>query len=90
MKKSVIIISLFLLGTAFSVKSQEMTQKEKISYAIGVILGEKIKDSGVDMNIIESIQEKLKEKIDFEFIKEGIRDNKENFNLEFRIMNYKL
>ena len=79
MKKSVIIISLFLFGTASLTKAQEMTQKEKISYAIGVILGEKIKekarDSGIDMSAIESINEKLKEKIDFESIKAGFRDD---------------
>jgi len=78
MKKSVIIISLFLLGTIFSVKAQEMTQKEKINYAIGAMLGEKIKEeiqkSGIDMNIIESIKEKLKEKIDLGSIKEGLQD----------------
>ena len=82
MRKSVIVISLFLLGTAFSVKAQEMTQKEKNSYAIGVMLGEKIKEkikeSGIDMNTVDSIREKLKEKIDFEFIKKGINDDFKN------------
>jgi tetratricopeptide (TPR) repeat protein len=78
MKKSVIIIGLFLLGTAFSVHAQEMTEKEKFNYAIGVILGEKLKEeiqkSGIDMSIIESIKEKLKGRIDFESFKEGFRD----------------
>jgi len=79
MKKSVIIIGLFLFGTASLIKAQEMTPKEKTSYAIGVILGEKIKekvkDSGIDMSVIESFIEKLKEKIDFESIKTGFRDD---------------
>jgi len=79
MKTKVFIISMFLLGTAFSVKAQEMTRKEKQSYAIGVILGEKIKEkikeSGLDMGIIDSIKEKLKGKIDFESIKKGINDD---------------
>jgi len=78
MKKIAIIISLFLLGTAFSVEAQEMTQKEKNNYAIGVLLGEKIKEkaqeSGIDMSVIETIKEKIKEKLDFESIKAGIRD----------------
>jgi len=78
MKRSIIIISLFLLGTTFSVKAQEMTQKEKTNYAIGVMLGKKIAEeiqkSGIDMSIVELIKEKLKEKIDFQFIKEGISD----------------
>jgi len=79
MKKSVIIISMFLLGTTISVKAQEMTQREKSSYAIGVMLGEKIKEkmkeSGISMNTLDSIKEKLKEKIDFESIKKGINDD---------------
>jgi hypothetical protein len=78
MKKLVIIISLFLLGTAFSVNAQEMTQKEKNNYAIGILLGQKINEeiqkSEIDISIFESIKEKLKEKIDFEFIIEGFRD----------------
>jgi len=78
MKKSIIIISLFLLGATFSVKSQEMTQKEKTSYAIGVILGEKIKEklkeSNVDMSVFESIKERLNEKINFESVRAGISD----------------
>jgi len=78
MKKSVIIISLFLLGTAFSAKAQEMTQKEKTNYAIGVLLGKKIQEeitkSGIDIRIIESVQEKLKDKIDFHSIQAGIDD----------------
>jgi len=79
MKKSVIIISLFLFGTVSFIKAQEMTQKEKTSYAIGTFLGEKIKekarDSGIDMSIVETIKEKLKEKIDFESIKAGFLDD---------------
>jgi len=87
MKKLTIIISMFLFVTAFSVKAQEMTQKEKNNYAIGVLLGEKIKEeiqkSGMDMSIFETIKEKMNavlpfesivEKIDFHSIKEGFSD----------------
>ena len=59
MKNSVIIISLFFLGITFSVKAQEMTQKEKNSYAIGVLLGQKITEeiqkSGTDLSMDMSI-----------------------------------
>jgi tetratricopeptide (TPR) repeat protein len=78
MKKSVIIISLFLLGTAFSVNAQEMTTKEKTSYAVGVILGEKLKEkiseSGIDPAMIEFLKNIIKEKIDFESLKTGFQD----------------
>ena len=70
MKKAVIILSLFFLGASFSVQAQEMSQKEKSSYAIGLMLGDKIKSSGIDPGLIEAI----KERIDFESLKEGIRD----------------
>jgi len=73
------VISLFLLGTTFFVKAQEMTQKEKTNYAIGMMLGEKIKEiineSGIELSLLESIQEKLNQTIDFESIRRGIHDN---------------
>ena len=72
MKKSVIAISLFLLGTTL-VKAQEMTPKEKHSYAIGVMIGEKIKSSGIDTSVIDSINSIID--IDFESIKKGIHDD---------------
>jgi len=79
MKKTVIMISMFLIGTVCSVKSQEMTQKEKTNYAIGMMLGEKLKEmineSGIDMSLFESIRAKLDEKISFESIRAGIHDN---------------
>ena len=75
MRKSVIIISLFLIGTAFSVNGQEMTQKEKTSYVIGIILGEKIKESNIDISVLKSLEEQLNEKIDFKSIRAGIDDN---------------
>jgi tetratricopeptide (TPR) repeat protein len=74
MKKSVIIISLFLLGTTFSVKAQEMTQKEKTGYAIGIILGQKIKETNIDLSVFQSIKEKIDEKINFESVKAGVDD----------------
>jgi tetratricopeptide (TPR) repeat protein len=74
MKKSVIIISLFLLGTTFSVKAQEMTQKEKTGYAIGIILGQKIKETNIDLSVFESIKEKIDEKIHFESVEAGVSD----------------
>ena len=55
-----------------------MTEKEKTNYAIGIILGEKIqekiKDSGIDISVFETLKERLKEEVDLEFIKTGIRD----------------
>jgi tetratricopeptide (TPR) repeat protein len=66
---------MFLLGTAFFVNAQEMTPKEKTNYAIGMMLGEKIKESGIDMSLLHSIREKLNEKIDFESLRAGIHDN---------------
>ena len=75
MKKPVVFISLFLLVATFSVKAQEMTQKEKSSYVIGVILGEKIKEANIDISVLESIEEEMNKKIDFEFVRAGIKDN---------------
>jgi hypothetical protein len=78
MKKIVIIICLFLLGATFSAKAQEMSQKEKNNYAIGVLLGEKINEkiteSGIDPVLIEYVKGMLKEKIDFESVRAGIHD----------------
>ena len=78
MTKPAIIISLLLLGATFSVKAQEMSQKEKTSYAIGIILGEqikeKIKEANIDISIFESIQKELNEKIDFASIRAGTND----------------
>jgi len=75
MRKSVIIISLFLIGTTFSANGQEMNQKEKTSYVLGIILGEKIKESNIDINLLKSLEEQLNEKIDFKSIRAGIDDN---------------
>jgi len=75
MRKSVIIISLFLIGTTFSANGQEMNQKEKTSYVLGVILGEKIKESNIDINLLKSLEKQLNEKIDFKSIRAGIDDN---------------
>ena len=86
MKKLTIIISLFLFVIAFSAKAQEMNQKEKSSYAIGVLIGKKITEeiqkSKMDQSIIESIKEKtdfksiigvlLEEKIKEKFQETGI------------------
>ena len=56
MKKVLITMSLFLyLGIPFCVKAQEMTPKEKAGFANGMILGEKIKSSGIDLGIFEFI-----------------------------------
>ena len=77
-KTAIIIISLLFLGTTFSVNAQEMTQKEKNNYSIGVLLGKKITEeiqkSGVDMSVFESIKEQIKEFVDLQSIKEGISD----------------
>jgi len=52
MKKSVLIlISLFLVGTTFTLKSQNMTQEEKNSYAIGANIGNDLKNAGIEINL---------------------------------------
>jgi hypothetical protein len=78
MKKLVLfLICLFLLGT-ISLKAQDMTEKEKHSYAVGVIVGEKLKEkiteSNINAAIFESLKETIKEKIDFESLKAGFQD----------------
>ena len=61
MKKSVLfLMSLFLIGMAFTLKSQNMTQEEKNSYALGANVGESFKSSGINVN--------------FETFKEGFLD----------------
>ena len=77
-KKTVLFcIGLFLLGI-FSLKAQEMTEKEKHSYAIGVVVGEKLKEkiteSNIDPAILESLKKVVKERIDFESLKAGFQD----------------
>ena len=50
MKKLVLIVmSLFLVGMTFTAKSQNMTQEEKNSYAIGASQAEQIKNAGIDI-----------------------------------------
>ena len=50
MKKSVLILLiLFLAGTTFTLKSQNMTQTEKNSYALGANVGESFKTSGIEV-----------------------------------------
>ena len=50
MKKSLLILlSLFLVGMTFTVKSQNMTQEEKNSYALGANVGENFKNSGLEI-----------------------------------------
>jgi len=50
MKKSVLIfMSLILLGTTLTLKSQNMTQEERNSYALGINMGESIKNSGLEV-----------------------------------------
>ena len=48
-KLLLILLSLFLLGTTFTLKSQNMTQEEKNSYALGANMGESIKTSGLEV-----------------------------------------
>jgi FKBP-type peptidyl-prolyl cis-trans isomerase len=60
MKKLVLIVMcLFLVGMTFTLKSQNMTQDEKNSYAIGVSQGEQLfeqlKNVGIDINF-ESVK----------------------------------
>ncbi|MBP1673541.1 MAG: Peptidylprolyl isomerase [Bacteroidetes bacterium] len=57
--KKIVLISLFAIfaTTIFNAKSQEMTQEQKISYALGANVGESFKTNGIT--------------IDFEVFKEG-------------------
>jgi FKBP-type peptidyl-prolyl cis-trans isomerase FklB len=62
MKKLVFIgICLFLAGMTFTLKSQNMTQEQKNSYALGVNLGEHLSSNGISID-------------DFEAFKEGFTD----------------
>jgi len=50
MKKSVLVLMcLFLAGTTFTLKSQNMTQEEKNSYALGANVGESFRASKLDV-----------------------------------------
>jgi len=61
MKKSVLIVMcLVLVGMTFTLKSQNMTQEEKNSYALGANVGESFKSSGIE--------------VIFEIFKEGFFD----------------
>jgi len=61
MKKLVLIVmSLFLMGMTFTLKSQNMSQEEKNSYALGASVGESYNNAGVE--------------VIFEFFKEGFLD----------------
>jgi FKBP-type peptidyl-prolyl cis-trans isomerase FklB len=50
MKKTVLILtSLFLVGMTLTLKSQNMTQDEKNSYAIGADIGGNLKNAGIEI-----------------------------------------
>ena len=52
MKKSVLfLITLFLVGMTFTLKSQNMTQDEKNSYALGANSGESLRNAGIDVDV---------------------------------------
>ena len=63
------LVSLFLLGTIV-LNAQEMTEKEKSGYALGVVLGEKLKSSEIDLSFIET----LREGGFFEALRTGLQD----------------
>jgi len=61
MKKSVLIfMCLFLIGMTINLKSQNMTQEEKNSYALGANVGESFRNAGIEVK--------------FEIFKEGFLD----------------
>ena len=67
MKKSVfIVICLFLAGMTLTLKSQNMTQQQKNSYALGINMGEHFASNGIS--------------IDFESFKEGFTDASKGTN----------
>ena len=52
MKKSVLIVMcLFLAGMTVTLKSQNMTQEEKNSYAIGADIGTNLKNAGIEISV---------------------------------------
>jgi FKBP-type peptidyl-prolyl cis-trans isomerase len=64
MKKSVIILfCLFLVGISFTLKSQNMTQEEKNSYALGFGAGDNYKNLGLE-----------KSDLNFETFLQGFKD----------------
>ncbi len=52
MRKIIGIMSLafLLMGVSLNVKSQEMTEEQKISYALGANVGENFKSAGIEVN----------------------------------------
>lgn len=47
----VLTLCLALMGTSLTLKSQEMTENEKISYALGADVGGAFKGMGLDLNV---------------------------------------
>ena len=50
MKKVTLVLCLFVLGMGFTLKSQEMTDEQKIWYAIGVAEGQNFKNFGFEFS----------------------------------------
>jgi len=53
---TIIILCLFFMGISFTSKSQEMTQEQKISYALGANVGESFKTAGIQLTMENFIQ----------------------------------
>ena len=68
-KPGLFLLGIFLLGI-FALEAQEMTEKEKAGYAVGVMLVEKIKSSDIDLSFIEA----LREGGFFESVRQGFSD----------------
>ena len=57
MKKLVLFLAgLFFFGI-FTIKAQEMTDREKSGYALGVMLVERLKSAEIDMSFLEAIRQ---------------------------------
>jgi len=69
-KTALFLISLFLLGI-FSLTAQEMTEKQKNGYAVGVMLGEKIKSSEKELSLIKTLEEDGF----FDALRQGLHDD---------------
>ena len=62
MKKITLILCLFVLGAGFTLKSQEMTDEQKIWYAIGVAEGQNFKNFGFEFSeqlLLEGIHDAM-------------------------------
>jgi len=59
-KLALLTLTAFLLSSSLSIYSQQMTEREKMNYAIGVDLGKNFRNFGLDLNF-DKLMEGLKD-----------------------------